>query len=163
MEAAVTDLGSKSVTLQWDALFAVSSGVVSSYGPSGELNWQLHDAPTWGEGNRGWLLRLPPALSSQAARLGSGLQAGPGGGSDLHSQEVLVVGDESLMVVGATFGEVLCDAPVPQPPRRKPILGDFDDDGAAEVKRQLPFFDSLPLSPSPSLFLLYYPPPPFFI
>ena len=44
-----------------------------------------------------------------------------------------VVGEAGLAVLDARSGDLLAAAPVPQPPLRKPILGDFDDDGAAEV------------------------------
>ena len=44
-----------------------------------------------------------------------------------------VVGESSLAVLDARSGSLLAAAAVPQPPKRKPIIGDFDDDGAAEV------------------------------
>jgi hypothetical protein len=52
--------------------------------------------------------------------------------SDVQTAEILVVGDSSMSVVGAG-GEMLATIPLAQPSRRKPIIGDFDADGAAEV------------------------------
>jgi hypothetical protein len=48
----------------WDAVFALSNGVATSYGPAGQLNWQTHDLPGWSEGARGWVLRLPRARAA---------------------------------------------------------------------------------------------------
>jgi hypothetical protein len=128
--------------MQFDAVFAVSSGAVTSYAPDGRLNWQTAGGPTWSEGSGGWLLRLPAprglaSAAQQAYHLGAGLsqrRVGSGGaGAEELSLELLVVGEAELAVLSAVDGTVLATAPVPQPPRRRPILGDFDADGAAEV------------------------------
>jgi hypothetical protein len=67
---------------QYDAVFALSNGVTTSYAPSGQLNWQTHDLPGWSEGHHGWLLRLPRASSGASSSSSSG-RAG-GGGTDPH-------------------------------------------------------------------------------
>ena len=83
-------------------------GVVSSYSSVGKLNWQVRKAPKWGDGFKGYLVRLP------------------------QDQEVLVSGEHNLMLLSAS-GHLRAEAQMPQPPRRRPILGDFDGDGAADV------------------------------
>ena len=62
---------------QYDAVFALSNGVTTSYAPSGQLNWQTHDLPGWSEGHHGWLLRLPRARSDVSSGAG-------GDGADPH-------------------------------------------------------------------------------
>ena len=120
--------------LQFDAVFAVSTGVASSYGPDGRLNWQTYDAPSWSEGNGGWLLRLPtPQAPDDGGGGGRRRSGGGGSGAEELSLELLVAGESRLAVLSALTGEVLAEAGVPEPPRRRPILGDFDDDGASEV------------------------------
>lgn len=94
--------------VQHDTVFAVNRGIVSSYSSTGTLLWQVRNAPKWGDGANGYLLRLP------------------------QDQEVLVAGEDRLMLLSAT-GAVLAESPIPQTPRRRPILGDFDGDGAADV------------------------------
>lgn len=116
-------------------------GVVSSYSSSGKLNWQVRKAPRWGDEFNGYLVRLPQdqeVLVSGEHNLmllsASGhLRAEAQMPQVLYSSIVhfpdpptphthrLNVFPERILILFA------------QPPRRRPILGDFDGDGAADV------------------------------
>ena len=53
-------------TVTHDAILGVSTGVVSSYASDGTLNWQQRDAPSWGDGADGFLVKVPPSSTGGA-------------------------------------------------------------------------------------------------
>jgi hypothetical protein len=75
----------------FDAVLAVSTGVVSSYASDGYLNWQQREAPRWGDGADGFVVKVPMSLhfstgssssssSSSSPDFSSSSDGGSGGG-----------------------------------------------------------------------------------
>ncbi|CAM9406606.1 unnamed protein product [Choristocarpus tenellus] len=106
-----------------DVVFAVSTGVVTSYGADGKVNWQDRRGPTWEkDGSKGYL------LLSQAKNISGRYDHG----AILEDQHILVVGQDKVAVF-SEGGRLMGSSALLFPPCRPPIVGDFDSDGLADL------------------------------
>ncbi|KAG5190988.1 hypothetical protein JKP88DRAFT_296872 [Tribonema minus] len=119
-----------------DTVFAMSEGTVSSYAPDGRLNWQARNGPRWRAGDDGdGGSATPPGTGGYLALLplARGFIGGGGGGAAAGDVGIVVAGEAEVVVYAARTGRVLGRAALPEPPALPPVVGDLDNDGAADV------------------------------
>ncbi|CBN74487.1 aldehyde dehydrogenase, putative [Ectocarpus siliculosus] len=121
---------------RFDAVFAVSSGVVSSYDDEGRLKWQDRRGPKWtrkdtegGDPSNGGGYVVPFTLEVGWPGRGRGRIINPSPGAE---ERILVVGQDKMCVYDRG-GRLAGSTPLAAPPSQRPVLGDFDGDGVADV------------------------------
>jgi len=96
-----------------DVIYAVGSGVVSSYSSEGDLRWQSRGGPQWSTNGQGFLVKLPATGARPA-------------------EHVLVVGESNVAIFSAD-GRILADVALPEKVLRPPVVGDFNADGDVDI------------------------------
>mmetsp|Transcript_20779 Transcript_20779/g.36996 ORF Transcript_20779/g.36996 Transcript_20779/m.36996 type:complete len:767 (+) Transcript_20779:56-2356(+) len=127
---------SKRGAFELDMIFAINTGHVTSVGPKGKQNWQVHTQSGWSN------------LYSQTHKShGSGLadseviHAGfvPSTSrlftlaNEPNSPENILVVGETVLTVLSPGGSVRATADIPAVPIARPIFGDFSGDGYTDI------------------------------
>ena len=94
-------------TATHDTILLVSTGVVSSYASDGHLNWQRRDAPSWGDGADGYLVKVPISSQQRPSTTGVDFTA-------LGSEEFITVGESSMKVHSTSSGLILAEVNLPE-------------------------------------------------
>ncbi|XP_033124776.1 uncharacterized protein LOC117123065 [Anneissia japonica] len=154
-------IGFRSPNQGYDAVFLLSNGKMTSYGPHGHLNWQV-DAPIQ------W--------NNQAKIFGRGRNHNPEVLDVYHNafqpsmqafslqvfgkqDAAVVAGWDSIAVISLVDGTLLADHSLPCQPTSAVVIGDFDNDGlndaivqctsgyfGFQMKRQTGFWYTVALS-----------------
>ncbi|CAM9930767.1 unnamed protein product, partial [Scytosiphon promiscuus] len=125
-----------------DVVFAVSSGVVSSYDDEGRLLWQDRRGPKWPINGReqregddgagtmgGYVIPLALEVDTRGRRGGGGGEKGTPHGEE---ERILVVGKDKMCIYSRR-GRLMGSTPLISGPSQRPVVGDFDGDGMADV------------------------------
>ncbi|CAM9444641.1 unnamed protein product, partial [Discosporangium mesarthrocarpum] len=111
-----------------DIVFAVSTGVVTSYTQDGVVNWQDHRGPKWDKEDKehaGYVVLMEAKVDpGGSVRVTDAVEA--------EDQHILVVGKDE-MVIFSRAGQLLGSAHVPFPPSAPPVVGDFNGDGSVDI------------------------------
>jgi hypothetical protein len=117
-----------------DAVFAVSCGTVSSFDHRGKLNWRVQGGPRWhtaaGAAERGGytvLLEAPSTATTSTTASSIAQQ------QQQREHMILVVGQAEAAVYASTNGRLLGRVTLPEPPAQRPVIGDVNSDGTADV------------------------------
>lgn len=111
-----------------DIVVGISAGIVSCYSGTGELRWQVNDAPTWSlQPTEGSVSQSSVSLFDWNAH-----RVEEHGTHDSRHSQIVVVGDGKVSII-TRDGVLQASTVIPRPPISKPIFGDFDGDGVTDI------------------------------
>lgn len=106
-----------------DLAIAVNHGVMTCYSGTGQFLWQIDNTPTWPIEFEYYYAGL---YDSNARRVEES------GTVDNLKANLVVMGDRSFSLVSRE-GHLLTVTDLPSSPRARPVIGDFNNDGFADI------------------------------
>jgi hypothetical protein len=125
-----------------DAVFAVSCGAVSSFDHTGKLNWRVQGGPRWhAPANPAardcYTVLLEARSTTTSSTAAATASAAAGATSSItqlqQEQMILVTGQAEAAVYARSDGRLLGRVTLPEPPAQRPVIGDVNNDGTADV------------------------------